>query len=91
MLRQSSGKRPARLVRVSPETARLASHLCDALHVSPFSYAHLELLRRDNVPSINGLPRLLQRALHGIASPLDTPSGWDRAREAAWSDATLPH
>jgi hypothetical protein len=43
------------------------------------------------VPSINGLPRLLQRALHGIASPLDTPSGWDRAREAAWSDATLPH
>ena len=52
---------------------------------------HLELLRRDNVPSINGLPRLLQRALHGIASPLDTPSGWDRAREAAWSDATLPH
>ena len=40
--------------------ARIASHACDALHVTPFSFGHLELLRRDNVPSPNLLPQLLQ-------------------------------
>ncbi len=90
MLRQATNGRPARLYRTSPELSRLLSHACDLLHVTPFSFGHLELLRRDNVPAINALPRLLQRALHGIGSALETPSGWDRTREAAWSDLTLP-
>jgi NADH dehydrogenase len=50
--------------------ARIVSHLCDLLHVSPFSYGHLELLRRDNLPRENLLPALLGRA--------PTPVGRDR-------------
>jgi NADH dehydrogenase len=41
--------------------ARLVSHICDLAHFSPFSFGHLELLRRDNVPCPNALPRLLGR------------------------------
>jgi len=52
--------RPAAVVRVPAMAARVASHGCDALHVTPFSFGHLELLRRDNVPSPNLLPQLLQ-------------------------------
>ena len=37
--------------------ARLGSHLCDLLHFSPFSYGHLELMRRDNLPQVNMLIR----------------------------------
>jgi uncharacterized protein YbjT (DUF2867 family) len=55
-LRASYGYPPARVVRVPAWLARIASHLCDALHFSPFSFGHLELLRRDNVPHANALP-----------------------------------
>jgi NADH dehydrogenase len=41
--------------------ARVVSHLCDLAHFSPFSYGHLELLRRDNMPRENLLPALLAR------------------------------
>lgn len=41
--------------------ARLGAHVCDVLHFSPFSYGHWILLQRDNVPSPNRLPELLQR------------------------------
>ena len=53
--------RPALRVSVPRWLARLASHLCDLAHFSPFSFGHLELLRRDNVPCPNALPRLLGR------------------------------
>ena len=49
---------PPRCLRLPAPLARLASHLCDALHVSPFSFGHLELLRRDNRPAVNLLPAL---------------------------------
>jgi len=84
MLRQLEGRRRAPLVRLPPQAARLLAHACDLLHVTPFSYGHLELLRRDNVPAMNNLPRLLERPLHGLASALVTPSGWDTVRHAAW-------
>lgn len=42
--------------------ARLASHACDLLRATPFSYGHLELLRRDNVPCPNRVVELLGRA-----------------------------
>ena len=41
--------------------ARLFAHVCDLLHVTPFSFGHWELLRRDNVPEPNRLPELLKR------------------------------
>jgi NADH dehydrogenase len=58
----------ARLVEVPPWLARVVSHVCDVLHFSPFSFGHLELLRRDNAPRVNGLPSLLGRAPRCVAS-----------------------
>ena len=54
--------RPALQIPVPGWIARLASHACDALHFSPFSFGHLELMRRDNTPRENFLPVLLHRA-----------------------------
>ena len=48
-------------ISVAPWLARALSHLCDLAHFSPFSFGHLELLHRDNVPCPNALPRLLGR------------------------------
>jgi len=59
-LRALRGK-PALRVPVPPWLARLVSHLCDVAHFSPFSFGHLELLLRDNLPCPNALPRLLAR------------------------------
>lgn len=42
--------------------ARIGSHVCDLLHVTPFSFGHWELLRRDNCPKENHLAALLGRA-----------------------------
>ena len=89
MLRQLSGKRAAPRYLVSPGLARLAAHLCDALHVTPFSFGHLELLRRDNVPTRNLLRRLIERPAHGLGSALTSASGWDSTRNAAWPDDAL--
>jgi NADH dehydrogenase len=89
MLRQLSGKRPAVRYFASPALARAIAHTCDALHLTPFSFAHLELLRRDNVPSRNALRRLIERPSHGLGSALTSSSGWDSARHA-WPDDPLP-
>lgn len=61
-LRKAYGHAPALLVKVPPSLARLVAHACDLLHFSPFSFGHLELLRRDNLPRVNLLPYLLKRA-----------------------------
>ena len=60
-LRAAEGKLPARLVRIPGWLARLGSHLCDLVHLTPFSFGHWELLRRDNCPRVNRLPELLGR------------------------------
>lgn len=62
-LRRRSGKGPALCVRVPSSLARIASHACDLLHFSPFSFGHLELMRRDNAPRTNLLPALLRAPL----------------------------
>jgi len=69
-LRAASGASPAFCLRVPPFMARVGSHVCDLLHFSPFSFGHLELLRRDNVPSHNALPALLDRAPRVVAEAL---------------------
>jgi uncharacterized protein YbjT (DUF2867 family) len=61
LLRARRSFRPALRVLVPAWLARIASHLCDLARFSPFSYGHLELLRRDNLPRPNLLPRLLGR------------------------------
>ncbi|HEX5756323.1 MAG TPA: NAD-dependent epimerase/dehydratase family protein [Arenimonas sp.] len=53
---------PSLSLGVPPWLARVVAHACDALHLTPYSYGHLELLRRDNCPRRNRLPELLGRA-----------------------------
>ena len=73
-LRRGDGLPPATQISVPSWLARFASHLCDLAHFSPFSFGHLELMRRDNVPSPNALPRLLGRPPRRIGEPCAEPS-----------------
>ncbi len=58
--------RPAMQIRIPALLARIASHVCDLLHVTPYSYGHYQLLRRDNCPRHNRLPELLCRVPRAI-------------------------
>jgi NADH dehydrogenase len=68
------------VVRVPAFIARMVSHVCDALHFSPFSFGHLELLRRDNVPRPNALPALLGAAARRIGATNDRAAASARDR-----------
>jgi NADH dehydrogenase len=70
---------PALRLPVPAFLARLGSHACDLLHFSPYSYGHLELMRRDNVPATNLLPVLLGR--------MPTPVGVEPAVKPAATPA----
>ena len=72
-LRAVHDDRPALRVPVPAVLARLASHVCDLLHVTPYSYGHLELMRRDNCPRENLLPALLGRAPTPVGRELPAP------------------
>ena len=61
-LRALHHDRRALRIPVPALLARLGAHLCDLLHFSPFSYGHLELMRRDNLPRVNHLAALIGRA-----------------------------
>ncbi len=52
--------RPALTISISHWMARIGSHVCDRLHVTPYSFGHLQLMQRDNVPRVNLLPELLR-------------------------------
>lgn len=91
-LRARLGRRAARVVRIPPLLARLASHACDFLHVSPFSFGHLELLRHDNVPAVNLLPVLLDappRTVDTRLTPSSVPLKDGRGTASARGRATL--
>ena len=63
---------------------RLFSHLCDLLHLTPYSFGHLELLARDNRPAENQLPAILGRAPRAI-------SAWNQpARQSEAPQAVIP-
>jgi NADH dehydrogenase len=66
-LRARRTARAALRIAVPAWLARIVSHVCDVAHFSPFSYGHLELLRRDNVPCSNLLPRLIGRESSPLA------------------------
>jgi len=82
VLRSEHSAHPAMLIAVPSWLARIASHLCDAAHFSPFSFGHLELMRRDNAPRENALPALLGRA--------PTPLGRARTRRPVAQVAPVP-
>lgn len=75
-LRALSCRRTAYVVHMPAPLARLASHLCDLVHFSPYSFGHLELLRHDNVPRVNALPWLLGGAPRRVGAP--ARQGWPR-------------
>jgi NADH dehydrogenase len=79
-IRLSRAGRAAICVRVPAWMARVASHLCDLMHFSPFSFGHWELLQQDNVPGHNRLPELLGRAPRPIGAALGAPATIDRDR-----------
>jgi NADH dehydrogenase len=56
------GSAPWARLRVPDWLCRVTAHACDALHFSPFSFGHWELLQHDNLPQPNRLPELLGRA-----------------------------
>lgn len=60
-LRRGFGLPPAVVLPLPGWLARTGAHVCDLLHVTPYSFGHWELLRRDNCPAVNHLPALLGR------------------------------
>ncbi len=74
-LRVSS--RPALRLRVPAWVVRMCAHLLDVVHLTPLSWGHVELMRRDNVPCPDdaaALRRWIGRApLKVGAQPLATP------------------
>ncbi|HEY0503586.1 MAG TPA: NAD(P)H-binding protein [Lysobacter sp.] len=67
--------KPALQLAIPAWLARLASHACDLLHVTPYSFGHWELLRRDNCPRHNRLSELLGRAPREIGrTPMPIPA-----------------
>jgi uncharacterized protein YbjT (DUF2867 family) len=51
--------RPVACIKIPGVLARIVSHVCDVLHLTPFSFGHYELLKQDNLPSKNRLQELL--------------------------------
>lgn len=60
---------PALRIAIPDTLARVAAHVCDLFHVTPFSFGHWELLQRDNRPQHNRLPALLGRAPRAVGGP----------------------
>jgi uncharacterized protein YbjT (DUF2867 family)/fatty acid desaturase len=64
--------RPALRIELPAWLARGVSHLCDLVHFSPYSFGHLEILRRDNAPRYNRLAELLGREPARIGAPRES-------------------
>lgn len=69
--------RPALRLRVPAWVVRMCAHMLDVVHLTPLSWGHVELMRRDNVPchdDIAALRRWIGRApVKAGAQPLATP------------------
>lgn len=72
-MRAMQTPRPALRITIPDAAARIAAHLCDLFHVTPFSFGHWELLQRDNCPHHNRLPTLLGRAPRVVGGPMIVP------------------
>jgi hypothetical protein len=71
-IRRLHTNQPATQLRVPALLARIASHVCDALHVTPYSFGHYQLLHYDNCPMWNRLPELLGRTPKAVGISKDT-------------------
>ena len=60
----------ARLIEVPHWLARITSHVCDLLHITPYSFGHLQLMQHDNVPRENLLPELLTASRRAAVAPV---------------------
>jgi uncharacterized protein YbjT (DUF2867 family) len=69
-LRALHDDRRALRIPVPALLARLGAHVCDLLHFSPYSYGHLELMRRDNLPKVNMLSALIGRTPTPVGADL---------------------
>lgn len=59
---ETLAEKPAFLkLRIPSFMARLTAHLCDLLHVTPYSFGHYEMLKYNNIPRRNHLTELLHR------------------------------
>ncbi|MFK8017307.1 MAG: NAD(P)H-binding protein [Gammaproteobacteria bacterium] len=65
-LRQRAG--PAPQMPIPAVVARTAAHVCDLLHITPYSYGHFELLLRDNAPAVNHAALVLGHAPTHVAT-----------------------
>lgn len=86
-LRATKDLKPAATINLPGWLARAASHVCDLLRFSPFSFGHWELMRRDNVPRSNALPHLLGRAPTPVGAARTRP-GERRSLRAAGGRAS---
>jgi uncharacterized protein YbjT (DUF2867 family) len=75
--------RPALRIEVPGWLARVVSHLCDLVHFTPYSFGHLEILRRDGAPHRNRLAELLGRAPRPVGG-LTPPRGGRAAADPSW-------
>jgi NADH dehydrogenase len=83
-LRAVRTPKPAWRIALPDAPTRLVAHLCDLLHLTPFSFGHWELLQRDNRPRHNALPALLGRAPRAIG---ETPARDASTMRPVWADS----
>ena len=65
-LQALAGKPPLARITIPAILARLTAHICDAMHITPYSFGHHELLKFDNLPAANRLAELLDRPARKI-------------------------
>lgn len=58
---------PPVVVRIPQGISRLFAKLCDRFHLTPYSIGHHDLLEHNNVPGVNHLPEIINRAPEPIA------------------------
>ncbi len=58
-LRYANKKPPLVEIAVPGLIGRIVSHALDLLHLTPYSFGHHELMTRDNVPTLNRVPKLV--------------------------------
>ncbi|MEH6542754.1 MAG: NAD-dependent epimerase/dehydratase family protein [Porticoccaceae bacterium] len=73
-LRRRYTEKPVWAIPIPGILSRIGAHLCDVFRVTPFSFGHWELLRKNNIPLPNRLPELLGRPPTEVISPLPSSS-----------------
>ena len=66
-LRAATGARAALQVPIPAALVSLVAFICDALHTTPLSYGHVELLRADNIPQPNRTAALRAEYAYALA------------------------